>query len=92
MDFRHIVILSFSMGNKNYSINHFSESSCNAVLSSPFSTVPILGIPLSSVAFVSYSAIALLAAWPFLQSNRDKVTALTFLSCLYNLQTHPAIF
>lgn len=43
-------------------------SSCNNVLSSPYSVIPYLNIPLSSVAFVGYSVVALSALIPVLKN------------------------
>jgi uncharacterized membrane protein len=54
-----------------------AASSCNDVLSGPYSTIPFVDIPLSAVAFIGYSIVALLAVTPFFNVNTDSAPSRT---------------
>ena len=48
-----------------------NSGSCSSVLDGPYSTIPFLNVPLSAVAFIGYTVIALLSIAPLIDDRTD---------------------
>ena len=51
-----------------------TENTCSNVLSGPYSTIPVIDVPLVTVAFVSYTAVVALALSPYLKKDIFETT------------------
>lgn len=51
--------------------NLCTNNSCNDVLTGPYSVVPVLNIPLVSIAFVLYTSVAVLSVLPTINGNNN---------------------
>ena len=49
--------------------------SCSSVLDGPYSTIPFLNVPLSALAFIGYTVIALLSIAPLIDDRTDTSTS-----------------
>ena len=50
-----------------------TSSSCNDVLSSPYSVIPGINIPLSLLAFIGYMSITIMASYPILNKSENEI-------------------
>lgn len=69
-----------------------SNGDCSPVLSSPYATVPLLNIPLSTVGLCGYASLFLLSFIPLLSQKRDQdlefnAAAILSISCLMGVMS-----